>query len=81
MRVFRRICAIFAVAALLISSAAAENGVNTDSYDITAAADTMVDNIANDETEIIDDCADFSKCETHSENLFAYTVPEEDYYA
>ena len=81
MRVFRRICAIFAVAALLISSAAAENGVNTDSYGGTAAEDTAVGNVMNDEMEIIDDCADFSKCETHSENLFAYTVPEEDYYA
>ena len=81
MRVFRRICAIFAVAALLISSAAAENGVNTDSYGDKAAEDTSVGNVMNDEMEIIDDCADFSKCETHSENLFAYTIPEEDYYA
>lgn len=30
---------------------------------------------------VTDDCIDFSNCVAHSDGLFAYTVPEEDYYA
>lgn len=31
--------------------------------------------------KIYDDCIDFSHCINHSDGLYAYTVPEEDYYA
>lgn len=31
--------------------------------------------------EVYDDCIDFSRCIDHSDGLYAYTVPEEDYYA
>lgn len=71
---------MFTAASFLISAAAAENSLNTDNRD-DAEATTAVGDISNDESGIIDNCTDFSKCVSHSENLFAYTVPEEDYYA
>ncbi len=34
-----------------------------------------------DVSTLYDDCVDFQKAVGYSENIFAYTVPEEDYYA
>ena len=36
---------------------------------------------ATEASALYDDCADFQKAYKYSENLFAYVVPEEDYYA
>lgn len=79
---FKRICAVFAAAALLMTTAAAESDLNQDNRDgSNIPAEDLSGRERSDDGELTDDCTDFSKCAAHSENLFAYTVPEEDYYA
>lgn len=77
---FRRLCAAVLTSAVMLSclphvyaaevnSSAAENLINTEEK--AEPADAI----------LIDECTDFNSVYKHSENLFAYTVPEEDYYA
>ena len=77
---FRRLCAAVLTSAVMLSclphvyaaevdSSAAENLINTEEK--AEPADAI----------LIDECTDFNSAYRHSENLFAYTVPEDDYYA
>lgn len=77
---FRQLCAAAVITAVMLSclphiyaaevdSSAAENSINTEEKA------EMTDGI------LVDECTDFNSVYKHSENLFAYTVPEEDYYA
>ena len=77
---FRRLCAAVLTSAVMLSclshiyaaevdSSAAENSINKE------------EKIESADAILIDECTDFNSAYKHSENLFAYTVPEEDYYA
>lgn len=68
---FKRICAVFAAFAIVASMV----GVKADEVENTAAEEPIADDF------LLDDCTNFNSAYAHSENLFAYTVPEEDYYA
>lgn len=69
----KRICAAVSAAAVLLAGTpyiyARDN--NADEALSTDTADGI----------LLDDCVDLEKAYAYSENLFAYTVPEEDYYA